>query len=46
VSRIICPAFEVIDHMNDQMRGSRLTGELKILSRQHVTIEAQAEFHE
>ena len=38
-------AFEIIDQVDDQVRGARLPREPKVLARQHVTVETEAQFH-
>ena len=47
--RLIVPRFvgplEVIDEVDNQVRGPGLTRELKILARKHVTVQAETKLH-
>ncbi len=41
----LAPAFEVVDQVDNEMRGSGLARELKVLAREHVVVETEAEVH-
>ena len=46
VARIFRAVFEIIHQMRDDVCRARLPRELKILTRQHVPVKSESEFHQ
>ena len=44
-ARIVRARLEIVDEVDDNMSGPGLSRELEVLRREHVAVEAEAEFH-